>query len=183
MTEEGRQESSQSPKDPNSADTASVNIPAVNIPAANEVGETLIIRPRRVAWMASICAVALLVVFVVVAILLRGSNTGAIFEASDQVAMVGIGIFLAAATLLFAAPRVKADSRGIQVRNVLTTKQFAWQDVLSVSFPDGASWARLELRDDEYHAVMAIQAVDRERAVRAVRALRRLHKQAWTQNS
>jgi hypothetical protein len=50
--------------------------------------------------------------------------------------------------------------------------------VLSVSFPDGASWARLELPDDEYQAVMAVQAVDRGRAVEAVRALRKLHRAA-----
>ena len=48
--------------------------------------------------------------------------------------------------------------------------------MLRISFPDGASWARLELPDDEYLAVMAIQAVDGVRAVEAVRALRKLHR-------
>ncbi|MCU1687932.1 MAG: hypothetical protein JWQ81_8671 [Amycolatopsis sp.] len=143
------------------------------------VEATLEIRPRRVMWMASILAVILLAVFVVVATLLRSSNTGAIFEPSDQAAMVGIGIALAAATMLFAMPRVRADAEGIEVRNVLLARRFAWHDVLSISFPDGASWARLELPEDEYYSVMAVQAVDRERAVVAVRALRRLHKQAW----
>jgi hypothetical protein len=65
------------------------------------------------------------------------------------------------------------------VRNVLLSRRFAWHEVLSISFPDGASWARLELPEDEYYPVIAVQAVDRERAVIAVRALRRLHKQAW----
>jgi Bacterial PH domain len=143
------------------------------------VENTLEIRPRRAFWMSSILAVILLGVFIVVATLLRSSNTGAIFEPSDQAAMVGIGIALAAATMLFAMPRVRADAEGIEVRNVLLSRRFAWHDVLSVSFPDGASWARLELPEDEYYSVMAVQAVDRERAVRAVRALRRLHKQAW----
>lgn len=140
---------------------------------------TLVFRPRRAFWMSSILAVLLLGVFVVVATLLRSSNTGAIFEPSDQAAMVGIGIALAAGTMLFAMPRVRADAEGIEVRNVLLTRKFGWHDVLSISFPDGASWARLELPEDEYYSVMAIQAVDRERAVLAVRALRRLHKQAW----
>jgi hypothetical protein len=119
------------------------------------------------------------VVFTVVGILLRGSKTGAIFQVSDQIAMVCVGILLAAATLLFAMPRVRADSDGIEVRNVLLSRRFAWSEVLSVTFPDGASWARLELPEDEYYPVMAVQAVDRERAVEAVRALRRLHKRAW----
>ncbi|TVT18364.1 PH domain-containing protein [Amycolatopsis acidiphila] len=130
--------------------------------------------------MAVVLAVFLVVAFVVVAVLLRGSNTGAIFELSDQIAMVGIGILLACGSLLFATPRVRADGEGIEVRNViLLTKRYSWLEVLSVSFPDGASFARLELPEDEYYGVLAIQAVDRDRAVAAVRALRRLHKQAW----
>ncbi len=140
-------------------------------------------RPRRVIWMAGSCAISLVAAFTTVAVLLRSSDTGVIFQPSDQVAMVGIGLLLAAGTLLWATPRVRADRAGIEVRNVLTKRRFSWDEVLSVSFPDGASWARLELPDDEYHAVMAVQAVDRERAVQAVRALRRLHRQAWEKKS
>ncbi|WP_089301109.1 PH domain-containing protein [Haloechinothrix alba] len=135
-------------------------------------------RPRRVIWMTVPCAIALVVVFTVVGVLLRDSDTGANFYLADQIAMVVIGVILAGLTLLWALPRVRADAGGIEVRNVLTKRRFAWSEVLSVSFPDGASWARLELPDDEYHAVMAVQAVDRQHAVDAVRALRRLHKQA-----
>lgn len=128
--------------------------------------------------MCSVLAVVLLGVFVVVAVLLRNGDTGVRFQRSDQAAMVGIGILLAAGVMLFAIARVRADAEGIEVRNVLITRRFAWSEVLSVSFPDGASWARLELPDDEYHAVMAVQAVDRDRAVEAVRALRKLHRAA-----
>ena len=138
----------------------------------------LVIRPRRALIMCSVLAVALLAVFVVVAVLLRNGDTGVRFQRSDQVAMVGIGILLACGVMLFAIARVRADAEGIEVRNVLITRRFAWSEVLSVSFPDGASWARLELPDDEYHAVMAVQAVDRDRAVEAVRALRKLHRAA-----
>jgi hypothetical protein len=144
--------------------------------------QVLVIRPRRAMWMSASLAVPLVAVFTVVAILLRSSKTGVIFQTSDQIAMVGIGILLAAGTMLFAFPRVRADAEGIEVRNVLLGRRFAWREVLSVSFPDGASWARLELPDDEYYSVMAVQAVDRERAVEAVRALRRLHQHAWRES-
>src|SRR5439155_22639333 len=117
--------------------------------------------------------------FVVISVLLRSSHTGVIFQVSDQVAMMGVGVILAAASLLFATPRVRADTEGIEVRNVLVGRRFSWLEVLSVSFPDGASFARLELPEDDYYGVLAVQAVDQERAVEAVRALRRLHKQAW----
>lgn len=148
-------------------------------PAVSEQQETtLVIRPRRALVMCSVLAVLLLAVFIVVAILLRNSHTGVVFEKSDQAAMIGIGVLLALGTMLFANARVRADATGIEVRNVITTRRFRWSDVLSVSFPDGASWARLELPDDEYFSVMAVQAVDRDRAVAAVRALRKLHKAA-----
>jgi hypothetical protein len=140
--------------------------------------EVLVIRPWRTAWISSGLAVVLLAVFAVVSVLLRASHTGVIFRFSDQVAMMGVGLVLAAGALLFATPRVRADATGVDVRNVLAGRRFAWEEVRSVSFPDGAWFARLELAEDEYYAVFAIQAFDRERAVGAVRALRRLHKQA-----
>jgi hypothetical protein len=50
-----------------------------------------------------------------------------------------------------------------------------WSEVERVAFPDGASWARLDLPDFEYLPVLAIQAVDRQHAVDAIRAVRALH--------
>ncbi|EID52559.1 Protein of unknown function (DUF2581) [Saccharomonospora xinjiangensis XJ-54] len=138
----------------------------------------VVIRPHRVVWMSGALAVLLLAVFVTVAVLLRSQDTGVIFMVSDQIAMIGVGVFLAGAAMLFATPRVRADSDGVHVRNIGVSRTFGWDEVLSVSFPDGASFARLELPDYEYYSMMAIQAVDRERAVAAVRALRRLHSAA-----
>ena len=50
-----------------------------------------------------------------------------------------------------------------------------WDLVRAVSFPDGASWARLDLPDFEYLPVLAVQAVDGQRAAEAMRQLRALH--------
>lgn len=135
-------------------------------------------RPRKVRWVAGGSAIVMLAALTTVGVLLRQSETGVIFRVSDQVAMIGIGVLLAAGAIMFALPRVRADSAGIDVRNVLFSRRFAWSEVLSVSFPDGASFARLELPEDEYYTVLAVQAVDREHAVDAVRALRALHRQA-----
>lgn len=133
------------------------------------------VRPRRVRWVAGVAATAVLAVSVVAAVLLRATPTGVYFRFADQVAMVIIGLLLAAGVLLLARPRLRADAEGVEVRNVLLTRRLPWEAVLAVSFPDGAPWARLELPGDEYLAVMAVQAVDREQAVWAVRALRELH--------
>ena len=135
-------------------------------------------RPKRIRVVAWASAVFLVAVFTVVGLLLGDTPTGVIFRTSDQVAMVCLGVLLACGMLLLTRPRVRADAEGVEVRNVVTAHRFAWRDVLHVSFPDGASWARLELPDDEYVSIMAVQAVDRDHAVAAVRALRDLHRSA-----
>lgn len=136
-------------------------------------------RPFYSVIAASVLAVLIIIAFTIVGLLLRQSNTGAVFRPSDQVAMIVLGVLLAGGTMLWAVPRVRADADGVEVRNVLTSKRFGWREVLAISFPDGASFARLELPDDEYYTVMAVQAVDGWRAVEAVRALRARHKRAW----
>jgi len=132
-------------------------------------------RPRKARRIAIAAAALVIAVFAVVAALLRRTPTGVYFRLSDQVAMVLLGLLLAGAALLFARPRVRAAAEGVEVRNLLGTRTIPWELVLRVSFPDGAPWARLELPDDEYIAVMAIQSADGRHAVRDIRALRAVH--------
>jgi hypothetical protein len=137
-------------------------------------------RPRKARWVAITAAVVVVVFFSVVAVLLRRTPTGVYFRLSDQVAMVLLGLLLAGVALLFARPRVRAAAEGVEVRNLLGTRTIPWELVLRVSFPDGAPWARLELPDDEYIAVMAIQSADGRHAVQAIRALRAVHAEHTT---
>ena len=60
------------------------------------------------------------------------------------------------------------------MRNLFNTVTVPWQVVRAVRFARGASWASLELADDDELSVMAIQAVDAEAALSAVRRLREL---------
>jgi hypothetical protein len=131
-------------------------------------------RPRKIKFVAIPLAIAFVAVFTVVAFLLRSEWTGAYFQASDQIAMVGIGVMLAVGVLMFTRSRVRADESGIEILNLIGTKRFGWDQVEHVSFPDGASYARIELPDDEYVTIMAIPAVDGERSVTAMRELRKL---------
>jgi Bacterial PH domain len=89
-------------------------------------------------------------------------------------------VLLAGAALLLTRSRVRADESGVEVRNLLGVRRFEWDQVEHVSFPDGASWARLELPDDEYVTIMAIPANDGARSVAAIRELRRLKAAATT---
>lgn len=136
----------------------------------------LVIRPHRVRVVVFPVAIALVVVFTVVAVLLKNSATGVRFGIADQVSMVAIGIALALGSLVFVWPRALADAEGVHVRNALFGQRVPWSMILAVSFPDGQPWARLELPDDEYVPVVAIQAADGELAVRAIRDLRALHR-------
>lgn len=138
-------------------------------------------RPRKARRVAVAAAVLLVAVFTVVGALLRRTSTGVYFRPSDQVAMVVLGLFLAGAALLFARPRVRAGADGVEVRNLIATRTVPWDLVLQVSFPDGAPWARIELPDDEYIAVMAIQSTDGRKAVQDIRALREVHAQHTAQ--
>jgi len=140
--------------------------------------EVIVARPRRLRLYASILAAVFVAAFVVIAVFLKDSNTGAHFTTSDQVAMVGIGLALAAAVLWPTWPRVRADADGVEVRNLFGSRRFAWADIRQLSFPDKAWWARLELPSDEYVPMLAIQALDGERAVAAMRELRRLHRES-----
>jgi hypothetical protein len=132
------------------------------------------VEPRRVKYVAYGAAVVIVVVHIAVGVLLKISATGVIFQTSDQIAMAVLGFILAGCVLLFTRPRLRVGSGGISVRNVLTDKLIEWPHVAGVSFPVGARWARVDLPDDEYVPVMAIQTVDKLHAVDAMDQLRAL---------
>ncbi|MHA6782572.1 PH domain-containing protein [Pseudonocardia saturnea] len=137
--------------------------------------ERVVLRPLKVSVFAWVGAVALVVSLTGIALVLRNTDTGVFFRVADQVALILIGLFIAGGILLMARPRIRADAAGIEVRNVLQTRYFGWDEVVRIAFPDSASWARLDLPDHEYVPLMAVQAVDGQRSVEAMRRLRALH--------
>ena len=132
------------------------------------------VRPHLTPYFAGTAAVIVAAGLIVVGFLLKMRSTGVYFQTADQLAMGGLGIVLAGVLLLFARPRLRAGKPGLLVRNVLGEKLVEWADVVDVTFPVGARWARVDLPDDEYIPLMAIQAVDKERAVEAMDAVREL---------
>ena len=131
------------------------------------------VRTTRVAW---VLAALLVVVFSAVATTLRGpTDSGkSVFQAGDQVAMIGLGILAGLGVLLFTRPRVSADEAGIRVRNVIGSYDLPWDLVRAIEFRRGSPWASLELVNDDMIAIMAVQAADKQRAVVALRGLRAL---------
>ena len=132
------------------------------------------VRPHLTPYFAYALAFVIAAAHIVVGLLLKIKSSGVIFQTSDQVAMAGLGFVLAGLVLLFARPRLRVGAAGLSVRNLVGDRLVPWSDVVGVSFPPGARWARIDLPDDEYIPLMAIQAVDKDRAVEAMDAVRTL---------
>lgn len=135
--------------------------------------------PRRLRRICQVLAVLVVLVFGLVALLLpRGEDAVEAFGPVDQLAFFGIGLLLAAGVLVLTRFRVRADDKGVWVRNTLGERYFPWGVVVGIHLPRGATWAQLELHDDETVALLAVQTSDGDRAVEVVLTLRRLLKQA-----
>ena len=126
--------------------------------------------------MCWVLAAVVVVVFSLIATALTGptGNGVTIFQPSDQIAMILLGVAAAAAILAFARPSVVADADGLTIRNVIGGYRLPWQVIRSVRFERGSSWVTLELADEDVVSVMAIQSADRLYAVEAARTLRQL---------
>jgi hypothetical protein len=130
------------------------------------------LRPHWTPIFAYGAAVVIAVAHIAVGLLLKISSSGVVFQTADQVAMAVLGLVIAGLTLLFARPRLRVGSAGLSVRNLLGDRLVPWSELVGVSFPAGSRWAHIDLPDDEYIPVMAIQAVDKDRAVEAMDSVR-----------
>lgn len=134
----------------------------------------VVLRPYRTPLFVYGAAVLIAAAHIALGLLLKVGSTGVVFRTSDQVAIAVLGLVIAGVVLLFARPRLRIGPAGVSVRNLLGDKLIEWPDVVGVSFPVGHRWARIDLPDDEYIPVMAIQAVDKGRAVDAMDTVRSL---------
>ncbi|HEY2447817.1 MAG TPA: PH domain-containing protein [Mycobacterium sp.] len=132
------------------------------------------VRPHLTPYFAYAAAFVIVAAHVTVGLLLKIGSSGVIFQTADQVAMAGLGFVLAGLVLLFARPRLRVGAAGLSVRNLIGDRLVPWSDVVGVSFPPWARWARIDLPDDEYVPLMAIQSVDKDRAVDAMDTVRTL---------
>ncbi|MFI6047522.1 PH domain-containing protein [Nocardia sp. NPDC051321] len=132
------------------------------------------VRPRRAVRTARVVAAVIAIAFLAGGIWLRSGSTGVNFRVADQLAMIGIGLLIAAAVLLLTRPRVRVGASGVSVRNILGDSDFPWDTVRGVTFPDKKAWARLELVNDDYVPMLAIRSNDKEHAAKAMDKLREL---------
>ncbi|HYB39395.1 MAG TPA: PH domain-containing protein [Mycobacterium sp.] len=134
----------------------------------------VVVRPHLTPYFVYGAAFLIAAAHIAVGLLLKTKSSGVIFQTADQVAIGALGVVIAGIVLLFARPRLRVGAAGLSVRNLLGYRLIPWSDVVGVSFPAGARWARIDLPDDEYIPLMAIQAVDKDRAVDAMDTVRAL---------
>ncbi|BDX32639.1 hypothetical protein TUM20985_31860 [Mycobacterium antarcticum] len=135
-------------------------------------GIDLEVRPHLTPYFAYGAAFVIAAAHIAVGFLLKVGTSGVIFQTADQVAIGLLGIIIGGLVLVFARPRLQVGPGGLRVRNLLSYRLIPWSDVVDVTFPPGARWARVDLPDDEYIPLMAIQSVDKGRAVDAMDAVR-----------
>ena len=123
----------------------------------------------------ALAGVVVVVVMVVVAAGLKETtNTVVTYRTSDQFAIVGLGLVIAAGLVFLGRSRIDADAAGVRVRNVVVHHELPWQAVRAVRFERKSAWASLVLENGDEVSLLAVQAVDKEYAVRAVEGLRAL---------
>jgi hypothetical protein len=127
---------------------------------------------RQVCALLGVVVVAVTVV--VAASLKETTNTVVTYRTSDQVAMVGLGLVLAAGILFLGRSRVDADADGVRVRNIVVHHELPWQAVRAVRFEQTSAWASLLLENGDEISLLAVQVMDKEHAVQAVEGLRAL---------
>ena len=110
--------------------------------------------------MATSMGVLSVVIFCGLALLLPAQGGLTNWSAPDRVLVAAIGVAIAALCWRYATIRAVPTREGLLVRNLFTTRQLTWPQVLRVQYGGGAPWVTLDLDDTDTLAVMAIQRAD-----------------------
>ncbi|WP_406831067.1 PH domain-containing protein [Pedococcus sp. KACC 23699] len=129
---------------------------------ADEAKAFAVFQPRRGRVVALGFAVATLLLFAVIAVLLPGPAQGGTWRTGDKIFFAGVGVAIAFLLWRFASIRAIPTRDGISVRNLITTRVLPWRSIVDVRFGGGDPWVTVELDDTDTLAIMAIQKADAE---------------------
>ena len=111
-------------------------------------------RPRRARIVAVSVAVVSVLLFGAVGLFVPAAG------APDRVAIAGFGVAVAWFMWRYASLAAVPSDTGLRVRNLLTTRDLDWAEIVDVHLVVGAPWVTLDLDDGDTLAVMAIQKAD-----------------------
>lgn len=132
-----------------------------------------VLRPHRTPLFAYGAAVLIAGAHILVGLLLKARSTGVVSRPPTRWRSRCSGGHRRHRAVV-RPPPVAGRATGRVGAKPAGDKLIEWPDVVDVSFPVGHRWARIDLPDDEYIPVMAIQAVDKGRAVEAMDTVRAL---------
>jgi len=78
----------------------------------------------------------------------------------DRLLLMSCGVAVAALLWRFASIRAVPSTKGLGIRNLITTRSLEWAQIIRVQFGGGAPWVSLDLDDTDIVAVMAIHKAD-----------------------
>ncbi len=127
-------------------------------------------RPAATRIVASVAANCLVAVIVVGWIALPAKSK-ADFDWYQRITL--ISVFASFLVVLWGVGRCKlvAEDTGLTVTNIFSTRRYDWAQAVALEFGGSAPWAVLDLSDGTSTNVMALQAVDGNRASRSAREL------------
>ena len=145
----------------------------MTLPVTDDV---VVFRPRRARQVIYPVAAAVVAAMVVGAIVVPSTGPTP-FALPDRIAVVVLGLVIAAGLHRLAAVRVVTGPDGIEVVNIARRTRLAWAQVVNVRLSRDDPWVMLDLSDGESLAAMGIQQADGAYGVQQARMLARLLKE------
>jgi len=130
-------------------------------------------RPRRARQVIYPVAAVVVAAMIFGAVIVPGGGPTP-FALLDRLAVVALGLVIAAGLHRLAAVRVVTGPAGIEVVNIVGRTRLAWAQVVNVRLSRDDPWVMLDLSDGESLAAMGIQQADGAYGVEQARELARL---------
>ncbi|HJG43655.1 PH domain-containing protein [Corynebacterium phoceense] len=125
--------------------------------------------------IAILCVIVIMAVHIFMGVTVGLSYTGASVTTLDRFAYPGVGLIISFFVwLMLTRPRLRANSDGVEIRNLVGTRFYPWQLIYGLSFPEGSRMAHIELPNFEFVPVWALQSGDKATVIRDVQAFRDL---------
>lgn len=119
-------------------------------------------RPRRSRRAAAIMGWAAVLLFGVLALLIPTVAGGANWGIVDRLMFFFIGLAIGALAYRYATIEAIPSRDGLHVRNLIISRDLAWEEILGVQFGGGDPWPNLDMSDGDTLGIMAIQKADAE---------------------
>lgn len=125
---------------------------------------TVVLRPRLTRVVAYAIGLLVLAAAIVLSVLTH-------FGFADTVGFIAFGLGVLWFCHREGSVRATAHPDRLVVRNLMSTRELEWAEIIGVVFPPGDPWAKLDLADGDTVSVMAVQRTDGERGMQAARRL------------